>query len=455
MKMRLAEIAKALEVTPKEEWEEIVVTSISFDTRSLKPGALFVPLVAEHDGHDYVERAAENGAVATLWQEGHVENTRIIPKLVVADNLQALHKLAHYYLQKINPKVVAITGSNGKTTTKDMVAAILSQRFNVQKTHDNFNNFIGVPMTVLSMEPNTEVLVVEMGMDHFGELEKLSLLVEPDVAVITMIGEAHIEFFGTREKIADAKMEITHGLKEDGVFVYNGDEPLLTQRAKNIEQKTITFGTSEHVEVRALNVVSSDKKTSFRVAKWSNKNFVIPMIGSYNVTNAIAALSVGDFFHITVDEMEKALNSFVLTKNRTQWLVGKKGEQILSDVYNSNPTAAKLVINAFSNAPTNGKRILVIGDMLQLGANSKEMHESLADVINPKKIESVYFCGEEVKYLATKLAAKFEENQLHLYKTTDKDALVKALQKEVNVNDLLLLKGSHGIHLESVLEQLI
>ncbi|MFT9373714.1 MAG: UDP-N-acetylmuramoyl-tripeptide--D-alanyl-D-alanine ligase [Liquorilactobacillus hordei] len=455
MKMRLAEIAKALQVEPKEEWEEIVVTSVSFDTRSLEQGALFIPLVAEHDGHDYIENAIKKGAVATLWQEDHDENTALIPKLVVSNSLQAMQKLAHYYLQKINPKVVAITGSNGKTTTKDMVAAILGRRFNVQKTHDNFNNFIGVPMTVLSMEPNTEVLVIEMGMDHFGELDELSHLVEPDIAVITMIGEAHIEFFGTRDKIADAKMEITHGLKEDGVLIYNGDEPLLIQRTKEIAQETNTFGTSDNVNLRALNVVSNDEKTSFRVVQWENENFVIPMIGSYNVINALAALSVGKLFRIPVEEMKKALKSFELTKNRTQWLQGAKGEQILSDVYNSNPSAAKLVIKAFSNASTKGKRMIVIGDMLQLGISSKEMHESLAEVIDPDKIDSVYLCGEEVEPLATKLVSKFDKEHLHLYKATEKNELVADLQSEISADDSVLLKGSHGIHLENVLEKLV
>ncbi|MFT8669555.1 MAG: UDP-N-acetylmuramoyl-tripeptide--D-alanyl-D-alanine ligase [Liquorilactobacillus hordei] len=455
MKMRLAEIAKALQVEPKEEWEEIVVTSVSFDTRSLEQGALFIPLVAEHDGHDYIENAIKNGAVATLWQEDHDENAALIPKLVVSNSLQAMQKLAHYYLQKINPKVVAITGSNGKTTTKDMVAAILGRRFNVQKTHDNFNNFIGVPMTVLSMEPNTEVLVIEMGMDHFGELDELSHLVEPDIAVITMIGEAHIEFFGTRDKIADAKMEITHGLKEDGVLIYNGDEPLLIQRTKEIAQETNTFGTSDNVNLRALNVVSNDEETSFRVVQWENENFVIPMIGSYNVINALAALSVGKLFRIPVEEMKKALKSFELTKNRTQWLQGAKGEQILSDVYNSNPSAAKLVIKAFSNASTKGKRMIVIGDMLQLGISSKEMHESLAEVIDPDKIDSVYLCGEEVEPLATKLVSKFDKEHLHLYKATEKKELVADLQSEISADDSVLLKGSHGIHLENVLEKLV
>ena len=229
MKMQLAEVARALNIEAKEEWEDISITSVCFDSRKIESGALFIPLVAENDGHKYVEAAINGGAVATLWQEDHSENIPdSIAVLPVSDTLVALQQLGKHYLMKINPKVVAITGSNGKTTTKDMTAAVLATQFNVHKTFANFNNEIGVPMTILSMEPNTEVLVVEMGMDRYGQLDFLSKLAEPDVAVITMIGEAHIEFFGTRDHIADAKMEITHGLKEDGELVINGDEPLLT-----------------------------------------------------------------------------------------------------------------------------------------------------------------------------------------------------------------------------------
>lgn len=370
--------------------------------------------------------------------------------------MAALQQLAKYYLHKINPKVVAVTGSNGKTTTKDMIAAILGTQFNVKKTHDNFNNYIGVPITVLAMEPNTEVLVVEMGMDHFGELDGLSHLVEPDIAVITMIGEAHIEFFGTRDKIADAKMEITHGLKEDGVFIYNGDEPLLTQRAKELSQETITFGNQDSDDFRGLNIVGNENKTSFRVSKWPDENFVIPMIGSYNVNNALAALSVGDYFRISVKVMLKALSSFALTKNRTEWVKGSQNERILSDVYNSNPTAAKLVLKAFSQAETSGKRIVVLGDMLQLGGTrSKEMHAGLAEAIDPEKITSLYLCGDEMEELKASLASKFSSAQLHWYRADQKEQLVAALQAEIEPEDLVLLKGSHGIHLEKVLAALV
>jgi len=357
-------------------------------------------------------------------------------------------------LDKINPKVVAITGSNGKTTTKDMVAAILGSQFNVQKTHANYNNHIGVPMTILGMEPNTEILVVEMGMDHFGELDHLSRLASPDVAVITMIGEAHIEFFGSRDKIADAKMEITHGLKEDGTLVYNGDEPLLRKRTEDLNQATVTFGRGEGNDLQATNIVSDDVQTGFRVVSWPEENFTIPMIGAYNVNNALAALAVGNLFHVPVEAMRKALANFDLTANRTEWVKGAQGERILSDVYNSNPTAVKQVLQAFTKVETNGKRIVVLGDMLELGEQAELMHTGLAAYIQPEEIAEVYLCGPIMSKLAQVLEEKYAPQKIHHYETEDKDSLVAALKTTINPEDIVMIKGSHGIHLEEVLAAL-
>lgn len=455
MKMQLSEVARALGIEAKAEWQEISVTSVCFDSRQLQPGALFVPLMGVNDGHDYLTSAISNGAVATLWQVDHLEVPTQIPALVVEDTLQALQKLGKYYLQKINPKVVAVTGSNGKTTTKDMIAAVLQQKFNVQKTFDNFNNEIGVPMTCLAMEPNTEILVVEMGMDHFGELDKLSRLVEPDVAVITMIGEAHIEFFQTRARIADAKMEITHGLKEDGWLIYNGDEPLLQQRCQDLENEQLTFGLNSNNTLSAKDIVGQATTTSFKTSGWFEEEFVIPLIGEYNVNNALAALCVGRKFHLKPQEMKIALREVILTKNRTQWLKAQIGAKILSDVYNSNPTACKEVLSAFQKVATQGKRIVVLGDMLELGEQTAQMHASLAEKIDPQAIDEVYLCGTLMQNLAQVLLNKYPSEKIHCYSKDEKDLLSKALKESLTKDDLVMLKGSHGIHLEEVVAQLI
>ncbi|KRN27884.1 murF protein [Lactobacillus selangorensis] len=455
MKMQLAEIARAVDAeNDVSQWAEVEISSVEFDTRKLEPGALFVPLEGTRDGHDFVQNAVQKGAAATLWQTGHADLPTNIPVVVVADPLKAFQKLARYYLLKVNPKVVAITGSNGKTTTKDMTAAILKTQFNVHKTQENFNNEIGVPMTILGMETNTEVLVVEMGMDRPGQLDFLSKLVQPDVAVITMIGEAHIEFFGTRAKIADAKMEITHGLKEDGELVYNGDEPLLNERVTDLKQQQRTFGSLQTNTLYPTQIESGKTATNFKVNLWPDTEFSIPMMGAYNVNNALAAMLVAKHFHVKQSDMQSALAHFALTENRTEWYHGKNDADILSDVYNANPTAMREVLRTFSQMPTDGKRIAVLGDMLELGDESKPLHESIARVLDPEKIQIVYLYGTEMKALADKLANLYAPENVRYYPEGQQGVMIESLLKTIQPGDLVVLKASHGMHLENVLAAL-
>lgn len=457
MKMKLAEIAKAIGAENNiEQWNDVEITSVAFDSRQLESGALFVPLQGAQDGHQYVESAFANGAVASLWASDHdVTTTENQPVLIVDDPLEALQTLSKYYLHKINPIVVAVTGSNGKTTTKDMIASILSTQLNVTKTHANFNNEIGVPVTLLNMEASTEVVVVEMGMDRPGQLDFLSKLVSPDYAVVTMIGEAHIEFFGTRDKIADAKMEITHGLKEDGTFLFNGDEPLLQDRAEKIEQRKVTFGRQLTNDFYATSVTPHEASINFKVNEWPDEEFTIPMVGEYNVNNALAAIAVGEELQITPAHIKQALKNVELTENRAEWIDGAQGERILSDVYNSNPTAAKQVLKTIEELPTNGKRIAVLGDMLELGEASARLHASLANQIDADKIAQVYLVGTEMQNLKDALEKNnYPASAIHHYEADELDKVVRDLQAVIEPEDIVLLKGSHGIHLEKVLAEL-
>lgn len=456
MKMTLAEIAQAIGATIPEEqqlqFQITTINNIAIDSRKATKGSLFIPLIDQRDGHDFVENARENGATATFWQTGHPNRPNDLLVIDVDDTLGALQGLAKYYLMKVNPKVVAITGSNGKTTTKDMVAAVLSTENNTAKTQGNFNNEIGAPLTILGMETNTEVLVVELGMDHPGQLTLLSDLVEPDVAVITMIGEAHIEFFGTRDKIADAKMEITAGLKEDGTLVINGDEPLLTSRAEKYDP--MTFGFNENNYLYKTSVQLGSEHSEFTVNKWPELTFTIPMMGEFNVMNALAALTVGRKFHIKPERMVEALASFQPTKNRNQWLTGKNGTTILSDVYNSNPTAVHEVLQSFEQVATTGQHVAVLGDMLELGEQSADLHAGLATDLWPDKIQAVYLYGPEMAYLYQALHSRYNADNLHYYDLNQQDQLITDLQSRLTEQDLLLLKASNGMHFNQVLKGL-
>ncbi|MHA8110657.1 UDP-N-acetylmuramoyl-tripeptide--D-alanyl-D-alanine ligase [Lactobacillaceae bacterium Melli_B4] len=455
MKMKLAEIAKAVAAQNDiSEFDDLEISSVAFDSRNLQSGALFVPLSGNQDGHRFIGSARQHGAVATLWASDHGDVPVDFPVLIVEDPLSAMQILSQYYLNKINPQVVAITGSNGKTTTKDMIASILSTQFNVTKTHANFNNEIGVPITVLSMEANTEVLVVEMGMDRPGQLDFLSRLVQPDVAVITMIGEAHIEFFGTRDRIADAKVEILNGLKDDGTFIYDGDEPLLQQRAAKFNFNELTFGRNGTNTLYPTTINDQPAQTSFITNQWKDFTFTIPMIGEYNVNNALASILTGELFQIHPEGIRNGLDAVDITANRAEWLKGNQGEVILSDVYNSNPTAVREVMKAFVETPTEGKRIVVLGDMLELGAQSKLMHASLADTLKPSEVQQVFLIGTDMQALADQLRDKYSISALHDYSTDQIDQLGQDLLATIDSGDIVLIKGSHGIHLETVLNLL-
>ncbi|QBO36063.1 UDP-N-acetylmuramoyl-tripeptide--D-alanyl-D-alanine ligase [Periweissella cryptocerci] len=457
MKIKLTDVAHAVHATNDiTEYADIEITSVAFDSRDLKPGALFIPLIADNDGHNFIADAQANGAVATLWGKDHIASVpNDFPVLLVNDTLIGLQDLARAYLAKLNPKVVAVTGSNGKTTTKDLIAAIGSTQYNMIKTPENFNNEIGTPITILRMEQSTELLVVELGMDRSGQLDFLSNLVKPDIAVITMIGEAHIEFFKTRARIADAKMEIVNGLNPEGLFVYNGDEPLLVERAQNVKQEQRTFGLDASNELYAIDIQADDYSTSFQTNKWPNITFTIPLLGDYNVANALAAISIGIELGISAENLQIALRNVVLTSNRTQWIQMRNGARILSDVYNSNPTAAKEVLKTFANTRVDGKRYVVLGDMLELGEDSRDLHAQLADYIEPAEVAGVYLVGEDVTALAAALQAKFTTDQIHQYAANDKASLVTDLQAILEPTDTVMLKASHGIHLEQVLAELL
>lgn len=453
MKLTLREMATILNA-PIQNEADVAVTSTAFDSRQVKPGGLFIPLVADNDGHNYVDAAESNGATVALWQADHQDVPNHLPVIIVPNTLAAYQQLASHYLSQVDPLVVAVSGSNGKTTTKDFIAAIGQTSYKTVKTPENFNNEIGVPQTILSMPNDTELLVIEIGMDHPGDLTFLSKLVKPDIALLTMIGEAHIEFFKTRERIADGKMEIINGLKANGRLVFNGDEPLLLERVgQHAHLLHDSFGLNSTNDLFASEIDMTPVQASFKTNQ-SAQRFTIPMTGRYNVTNALSAITVGHLLHISDEKIAQALAEAPITENRTEWLDGQFGGKILSDVYNSNPTAAKEVLHFFADTPTQGKRIAVLGDMLQLGAASPALHASLMENLNPAKIAHVYLVGEEIQSLEEALQPIYPTGTVKRYAIDDSESLLRDLLADLTPDDTIMLKGSHGVHLENIVNQL-
>lgn len=452
--LRIIDVVKAvraIDYTSANRFAE--VDSVSFDSRKAKQNSLFVPLKGETDGHDYVQSAIKNGAIATLWSRPAGEAPEEIAVILVDDTLEALQKLAKAYLEMIHPKVVAITGSNGKTTTKDMTAAVLAARYRVHKTQGNYNNEIGVPMTILEMPKDTEVLVLEMGMSDFGEISFLSCLAKPDVAIITMIGDSHLEFLGSRSGIAKAKMEILEGLKAGGTIIYPIDEPLIRETMPMYGYRKVTFGLDETASLYAHAVEPGKTKTTFKVNRDDSLELEIPVLGAYNVRNALAALAAAAVLGLSPAEVKEALANFQLTANRTQWVEGINGSQLLNDAYNASPTSVTAVLQSFAALPREGRRIAVLGDLRELGENSAALHASLANELSPKDFDKVYLYGTEMSALYEVLKNKFSADNLYHY-VGEKAPLIEKLQSDLQKADQVLIKSSFGTDLLSVVAAL-
>lgn len=435
--------------------EDIFIAGVHHDSRMMEQGSLFVPLIAERNGHDFVRSAHEAGAYASFWSDSLEDAPKDIPLIVVEDTLKALKDFARWYLNKTQPKVVAVTGSNGKTTTKDMTAKVLEAKYVTHKTAGNFNNEIGLPLTILSMPTTTEILVLEMGTDQPGGISILSELATPDVAIVTMIGESHIEAFGTRENLSKEKMSICSGLKSDGLFIYPINEPLINNhlptglRMKNfaIDEKADVFGFNIQEEIAATHFTVQVKETDDKM------NMKIPIPGSYNVNNALMAILVGLEFGISLEEAKQQLAELQLTKNRLEWIDGLKGIKILNDAYNASPSSMKAVLEYFQNIQTAQDKVLVLGDILELGELAQVLHEGIADAIHLEANQKIFLYGENMRYLYEKL--KKEENSAHVdYFSGDQTALIQAIKNKVSAESLVLFKSSNGTDLLTVVDEL-
>jgi UDP-N-acetylmuramoyl-tripeptide--D-alanyl-D-alanine ligase len=435
------------------QYNHLVISGVSTDTRTLCKGNLYVPLKGEKfNGHAFVKDAFAKGAVAALWEKNEPDFPQDVPLIFVDDTLQALQRLASRYREQLSVKVIGITGSNGKTTTKDMTAAILSTQYKVQKTEGNLNNHIGLPLTLLRLEETTEVAVVEMGMSNFGEIELLSNLAKPDAAIVTNIGESHMQELGSRDGIAKAKLEIVSGLKEDGVFVYNGDEPLLTTRVQkmNLSQKTLTFGNQNSNDYYPLTVSLKANGTTFTVNQAPDVSFFIPILGKHHVYNALAAISIARFFGISWGNIKSGLERLQVTKMRMEIIKGKDGLTIINDAYNASPTSMKAALELLGELTGYEKKVAVLGDMLELGEKEIEFHEEIGRMLNENIADYILTYGRLGKAIALAAQPSFPEGRVKTYDS--KETLAADLAGLVSGKDVVLLKASRGMKLEEVIK---
>lgn len=448
MKLTLQEIASVVGAQNDVSlFEDLTINAIEFDSRQIKTGDLFLPLQGARDGHEFIDTAFANGAVATFSEKNITSD---YPYILVVDCLKAFQDLAQYYLEKMRVDVIAVTGSNGKTTTKDMIATILATTYKTYKTQGNYNNEIGLPYTVLHMPDDTEKIVLEMGQDHLGDIALLSNLTHPHIAVVTLIGEAHLEFFGSREKIAEGKMQITQGMDGHGILIAPADKIISSFLPE--KQKVIRFGADEDIFVTELEEHKNylNFKTNFL-----DNEIKLPVTGKYNATNAMIASYVGKLLNVSEEKIISALAQLNLTRNRTEWKKAANGADILSDVYNANPTAMKLILETFSSIPANngGKKIAVLADMKELGDSELALHAAMIASLDPAVIDRIFLFGPLMQALADEVAQVYSVGKWYYFAQVDQvDELTEQIQKVLGPNDQILLKGSNSIKLAQVVE---
>ena len=432
-------------VDPK--YADVTFLGANNDSRRIQRGQLFIALQGERDGHDFIPMALSKGAAAVLCSRCDGD----YPAIVVEDTRIALGDIAREERKRLGMKVVGVTGSVGKSTTKEMIATVLSSRFRVEKTPVNHNNDIGMPMAVLSMPEDTEIAVLEMGMNHFREIAYLASIACPDVAVIINIGTMHIEHLGSQEGILKAKLEILEGMGSDGKVILNGDDQLLW----NVRQTGVSasyFGIrNPECQILGSNVQEKDGKLSFDIT-YGGKNWKaeLALEGQHYVSDALAAVSVGLSFGISGDEICQALSRFQNMAGR-QEIIEHEAYTIIKDCYNAGPESMAAALTVLGNRQ--GRRIAVLGDMLELGMCAAAEHYRVGRIA-AEKADMVFAYGpNSARVVSGALTGGMPNARTEAFE--DVDALVAALKRVVKAGDVLLFKGSHGMHMEIAVEKLL
>ena len=430
--------------TVEEKYENVEFLGANNDTRILKPGQLFIVLQGARDGHDFIPAAMEKGAAAVLCSR----KVGDYPAIYVDDPRIALGKIAHEECRRIGMKVAAVTGSVGKSTTKEMMASVLEQKFIVSKTPANHNNAIGMPMAILSMPMDTQVAVLEMGMNHFREIAYLSDIANPHVAVIINIGTMHMEYLGSQEGIRQAKMEIVEGMSDQGKLLLNGDDAMLRTLPEAPKQAVTYFGTSENSTVRAFDVKQTEEGLCFRVEAGEERFDVrIGVEGDHFVLDAMAAVAVGLQFGLTGGEIAAGLAAFHNMAGRQE--IYKAGEYtIIQDCYNAGPESMAAALNVLGRRQ--GRKIAVLGDMLELGDRTQAEHYRVGRIA-AEKADMVFAYGPNAgRVLSGAITGGMPDHKVHAF--DDRDACAAALRRAARPEDTILFKGSRGMHMELILE---
>ena len=422
------------------------VCGITIDSRKVKPGYLFIPIQGERfDGHDFIETAYHAGAICCLSEKVLVTQN---PYILVSSTLDAFQLIASFYRSLFPIPSVGISGSVGKTTTKELIASVLSQKYNVLKNEGNLNNQTGVPLTIFRLEHSHQVAVIEMGMNHFGEIRNLARIVCPRICILTNIGEAHLEYLGSKEGILKAKSEMFEYMDHDGIIVVNGDDPLLATIPSHFTN-VITFGFGKQNHIQAVNCVdlgmAGTRFTAYHDGK--NTQILVPAPGQHMILNALAALCVGLLLGLDEQQIQTGISDYVPTSGRMH-VIETGNITILNDAYNANPTSMVASISVAAKAAK--RSVCILGDMFELGQKEIEYHMNIGHYAAEQGIDLILCVGQLAHYIYEGALEKGGTAKYY----PDKESLLQALPSLIASEDTVLVKASHGMHLETVVQWL-
>ena len=407
---------------------------ISTDSRAIEKDCVFVAIKGERfDGNDFAYQVASDGIASCV-----IADRKDLPRherlFIVDDSITALQQLARLHREKSNIPIIGITGTNGKTTTKELTAAVLSKKYNIIYTQGNYNNHIGVPLTLLQIKPDTEMAVVEMGANHVNEIAILCSIAKPDFGLITNIGKAHIEGFGSFEGVIKTKNELYDYLRNNnGKIFVNNDNELLMRLSEDMPR--FRYGKDDDADICA-EIISSNPYLSIR---WKNTKINTNLIGEYNFENVTAAISVGSFFNICKEDIIEAIENYYPTNNRSQLIKSEKNK-IVMDAYNANPTSMSHAIKNFRNIASDNP-LLILGDMKELGCESENEHHNIINLLKELQFDNVILVGDEFKKAAKETAYKTFQNV---------EALIDYIDNNEIRNHTILVKGSNSTRLEKL-----
>ena len=430
------------------KYENMTFNGVTNDSRKIWPGQLFVALQGERDGHDFIPAAIEASAGAILCSRPVAD----YPAIIVEDTRKALGDIARGQRQHLGMKVVGVTGSVGKSTTKEMIAAVLSESYRVSKTPANHNNDIGMPMAILNMPEDTQVAVLEMGMNHFGEIAYLTGIARPDVAVITNVGTMHIEHLGSQQGILRAKLEILEGVAPEGKVLLNGDDALLWNVRDQEERPFTYFGIQNpESDYRAVDIREEAEKLGFRaVTGHGDLEITMALEGVHYVLDAMVAVGVGMELGIPAEQICEGLCSFRNMEGRQEIFQAKECT-IIKDCYNAGPESMAAALTVLGNR--SGRRVAVLGDMLELGICAQAEHYRLGRIAAEKADALIAFGPLSDRTLSGAITGGIPK---HLAKAfTDRDAAVAAMKRMVKPGDVILVKGSRGMRMELILDRFL